>query len=103
MTMAQKNSKHQQEDPQTQTDSGSFGTGFFLGVIGGGLGMFLFGTKRGRVILDELKKELQENAGELLENENVQKALPALEETKNQVGKAVGAWKETFPKFQKKK
>jgi hypothetical protein len=90
------------EQNSRQTDGGSFGTGLFLGIIGGGLGMFLFGTKRGRVVLQELKKELAINTEELLENENVKKALPALEETKNQVEKAVGTWKNTFPKFQKK-
>lgn len=83
-------------------DEGSFGTGLFLGVTLGGLGMFLFGTKRGRHVLKELKKELSANTEVLLENENVKKALPALEETKNQVEKAVGTWKNTFPKFQKK-
>lgn len=99
--MTQKKTNNTPEDSR-QTDGGSFGTGLFLGVIGGGLGMFLFGTKRGRHVLKQLKAELAESTEQLMENENVKKALPALEETKNQVEKAVGTWKNTFPKFQKK-
>lgn len=100
--MSQKKTNNIKEELHPPTDGGSFGTGLFLGVIGGGLGMFLFGTKRGRHVLEKLKVELAESTDELMENENVKKALPALEETKNQVEKAVGTWKNTFPKFQKK-
>lgn len=83
-------------------EAGNFGAGLFLGIVGGALGMFLFGTKQGRQVLQKVKEEFSQNAGEFLQSESVQQALPAVEETKKQVEKVVGTWKNTFPKFQKK-
>lgn len=80
----------------------SFGTGFFLGIVSGAIGMFLFGTKQGRHLMARLREELKEEAVPLLETEVIQKLLPQGEESKENVEKSVGTWKNSFPKFQKK-
>lgn len=43
-----------ESSPQT----GQFSSGFFLGVMAGFLGMYVFGTKKGQNFLEKLKQEL---------------------------------------------
>ncbi len=84
------------------SQDGNFGVGFFVGVVSGALGMFLFGTKQGHRLLAHLKEELASDGEKLLESPTVQKLLPTMEETKIPIEKAVGTLKSSFPKFQKK-
>ena len=46
--------------PEHEKDGGSFLTGFVLGSVVGVAGLFLFGTKKGNVVLHSLEKEWNE-------------------------------------------
>lgn len=83
-------------------EEGNFGVGFFLGVVSGAFGMFLFGTKQGHRLMAHIKEELSSEGEALLDQPVIQKLLPPMEETKKTVESTVGTWKNTFPKFQKK-
>ena len=49
-------------------DSGSFATGFMLGIAAGALGYFAFGTKKGAGVRKHLQEEWQSARKHLAEN-----------------------------------
>lgn len=90
-----------QEAPR-EIDGGHFGTGFFLGLIGGSVGMFLLGTKQGHEVLQTIKKQMSERADEVLEPEVKRKLIAAAETVTETAKQTATDWQDKFPKFQRK-
>jgi len=78
-----KNPKNSPCSHQTSSE-GNFGTGVFVGVVAGAVGMFLFGTDRGQELIDNLKRELERE----LSKENSSGETP-LEQTRTLIAKVV--------------
>lgn len=85
-----------------EMDGGHFGAGFFLGVIGGAVGMFLLGTKQGHQVLQSVKKQINERADEMLEPEVKRTLLAAADTATKTVKQTANEWQDKFPKFQRK-
>ncbi len=92
---------------------GNFGTGLFLGVVAGALGMFLFGTDRGQELMENLKQELEKenDQGETPIEQTRTLIAQVVAETKNMVNETRESVQEKvnqaseedlFPKFQRK-
>jgi hypothetical protein len=61
-------------------NSGQFATGFFVGILGGMVGMYLFGTKQGHRTLELIRVEL---AKTMTNSDTAQKAEAELLEAAN--------------------
>lgn len=44
------------------SEGGNFGSGFFLGLMTGAIGMFMFGTDKGQDVLQQIRDELENQA-----------------------------------------
>ncbi len=91
-------------------DTGSFLTGFTIGLFAGAAGYFLFGTDRGGKVRRELMTEWENARGELVERgivENPRATLrelvkDAVEEVVRKVGLATGKRKNNNSKIKAK-
>ncbi|HYD35241.1 MAG TPA: hypothetical protein VD999_04195 [Vitreimonas sp.] len=70
---------------QSSHDSGSFITGFTLGMFAGAAGYFLFGTKRGEKLKKELSKEWQKASENWQESGAAQTGTATIREMARQV------------------
>lgn len=53
-----RSSTHDAPATTSHHDGGQFAVGFFIGIMGGMAGMFLFGTKQGHQTLELMRSEL---------------------------------------------
>lgn len=79
--------------PHSQDDNGSFLTGFLVGAAAGAVGLFFFGTKRGKEVYKDVKKEwaharekLKEEYGEEFQGKTIGESL---HEVLNQVNEFI--------------
>lgn len=98
-------------------EGGNFGSGFFLGLMTGAIGMFMFGTDKGQDVLqkirEELEKQAQEAEPEVREQFEQTRTFiaKAIDEVKDRVEQAAQEQLETenkpvisadFPKFKRR-
>jgi len=85
---------------QSQTpESGSFATGFFLGILGGAIGTLLFSTEKGRDILQKIRTEFEPHLAEVAESAEVQALVEEYEVVKDEIAHTVTEAQKKFPKF----
>lgn len=84
-----------------EEQGGSFGVGLFMGVVAGSLGMFLFGTPQGRELLENLKRELEENMDNPDLPARAQRLIAEVRERFENQNESVNSVEE-FPKFKRK-
>lgn len=65
------------EDRQS-SDSGSFTTGFTLGIFAGALGYFLFGTKDGNSMRQKIAREWEQAKEKLIEEDGLETSVVTL-------------------------
>lgn len=87
-------------DAAPEEHGGNFGVGLFVGVVAGSLGMFLFGTSQGRELLENIKRELEENPDADIP-ERAQKLIASVREKVEDKLDSVSSVEE-FPKFKRK-
>jgi gas vesicle protein len=85
-----------------ENDGGNFGAGFFIGIVSGAVGMFLFGTKQGHEVLSAFRQQLEKQVETLSEPETQQKLIAAAKTVKKATKQTAKDWQEKFPKFQGK-
>ncbi len=66
------------------SDSSGFATGFFLGLIVGGAGGYLFSTEKGQELITTLKEHGGEKLKEIVDNPALEDKLKELESTMQQ-------------------
>lgn len=63
------------------SDHGSFTTGFTLGILSGAAGFFLFATKQGKKVREELSQEWESARDQLKKDGVIENAKASLSET----------------------
>lgn len=79
----------------------SFSTGFFLGVIGGAIGMYLLNSEKGGDLLEYLKKELGPYWDEAQQIPEVKEVIDKVQSTRTLIAKEAAEVREVAAEFSK--
>lgn len=83
-------------------NGGSFGSGFFLGLLSGAAGLLFFQSERGQALWEQLKRELEPKVEELMADEDVRALAADAEAIVEKAAPAVKKNLSKFPKFKAK-
>lgn len=85
MTDYQQRSATTHPEIASQSEAGSFVTGFTVGLFAGAAGYFLFATKRGKTLRQKIESEWQDAQAHLL-------TKGSIEESTTNLRDAIGSW-----------